>query len=45
MYQIIEVANVHGGSKEYLLSLLDEFSSFNNGFGIKFLHQRRQKRK
>lgn len=36
MYQIIEVANVHGGSKEYLLSLLDEFSSFNNGFGIKF---------
>ena len=36
MYQIIEIANVHGGSKEYLLSLLDEFSSFNSGFGIKF---------
>jgi len=36
MYQIIEVANVHGGSKEYLLSLIDEFSSFKNGFGIKF---------
>jgi len=36
MYQIIEIANVHGGSKEYLLSLLDEFSNFNDGFGIKF---------
>ena len=27
MYQIIEIANVHGGSKDYLLSLIDEFSS------------------
>lgn len=36
MYQIIEIANVHGGSKDYLLSLIDEFSNFNNGFGIKF---------
>ena len=36
MYNIIEVANTHGGGKDYLLSLISEFSEFKNGFGIKF---------
>jgi N,N'-diacetyllegionaminate synthase len=35
-YIIIEVANCHGGNFNYLQSLIDEFSCFNNGFGIKF---------
>ncbi|OGH70537.1 MAG: hypothetical protein A2754_02125 [Candidatus Magasanikbacteria bacterium RIFCSPHIGHO2_01_FULL_47_8] len=35
-YNIIEVANVHGGDKSHLLSLLEEFSEFKDGFGIKF---------
>lgn len=32
---IIEVANCHGGNKEYLLSLIDEFEPFQ-GHGMKF---------
>ncbi len=36
MYNIIEVANTHGGNFEYLSSLIDEFSEFDTGFGIKF---------
>lgn len=36
IYNIIEVANTHGGSKEYLLELLNEFSEFEGGFGVKF---------
>jgi N,N'-diacetyllegionaminate synthase len=32
---IIEVANTHGGSKDYVSSLLDEFAHFK-GHGIKF---------
>ncbi len=32
---IIEVANTHSGSKDYVLSLLDEFAHFK-GHGIKF---------
>lgn len=32
---IIEVANTHGGDKEYLLSLIEEFQEFE-GHGIKF---------
>ncbi len=34
-YQILEIANTHGGSIEYLLSLIDEFKDFN-GYGVKF---------
>jgi N,N'-diacetyllegionaminate synthase len=38
IYNILEVANTHGGSINYILDLLDEFEEFNkkNGFGIKF---------
>lgn len=38
MYNIIEVANCHGGNKNYFLSLIDEFEKFNkkDNFGIKF---------
>ena len=34
-YQILEVANCHGGNIGYLLSLIDEFS-FMKGAGMKF---------
>lgn len=34
-YQILEVANCHGGDISYVLSLLDEFKLYNN-YGIKF---------
>ncbi|MEO7487477.1 MAG: N-acetylneuraminate synthase family protein [Ferruginibacter sp.] len=34
-YQILEVANTHGGSLDYLLSLIEEFEEYK-GFGIKF---------
>lgn len=38
MYNILEMANTHGGDIEYLFSLLDEFQEFNkkDSFGIKF---------
>tara|TARA_B100000795_G_scaffold269592_1_gene259485 strand:- start:1080 stop:2855 length:1776 start_codon:yes stop_codon:yes gene_type:complete len=38
IYNILEVANTHGGNISYILKLLDEFEEFNkkNGFGIKF---------
>jgi N,N'-diacetyllegionaminate synthase len=38
IYNILEVANTHGGHIDYILDLLDEFEEFNknNGFGIKF---------
>ena len=36
MYNIIEVANTHGGNKDYLISLIKEFSKFEGNFGIKF---------
>ncbi len=36
MYKIIEVANTHGGSYQYLDSLLDEFEGFRGNTGIKF---------
>jgi len=38
IYNILEVANTHGGNVNYILDLLDEFKEFNkkNGFGIKF---------
>ncbi|MAG26896.1 hypothetical protein CMI47_15260 [Candidatus Pacearchaeota archaeon] len=35
-YKIIEVANTHAGSLDYLKSLLNEFSKFKDGFGIKY---------
>lgn len=34
-YQILEVANTHGGNLEYLLSLIDEFTEYKD-YGIKF---------
>lgn len=34
-YQILEVANCHGGNLDYLLSLIGEFSSYK-GYGMKF---------
>jgi spore coat polysaccharide biosynthesis protein SpsF (cytidylyltransferase family)/sialic acid synthase SpsE len=34
-YQILEVANTHGGNLDYVLSLIDEFSEFD-GYGMKF---------
>ena len=36
IYNIIEVANCHGGNFNYLMKLIDETSSFNQNFGIKF---------
>ena len=36
MYNILELANVHGGDKEHLLSLINEFSEFEGNFGMKF---------
>lgn len=34
-YQILEVANTHGGSLNYLFELIDEFQEFK-GYGMKF---------
>lgn len=34
-YQILEIANTHAGSIDYVLSLMDEFSGYK-GYGIKF---------
>ncbi|AOT69333.1 cytidylyltransferase domain-containing protein [Geosporobacter ferrireducens] len=36
VYNIIEVANTHGGNLDYLRDLIKEFEVFKNGFGIKF---------
>jgi spore coat polysaccharide biosynthesis protein SpsF (cytidylyltransferase family)/sialic acid synthase SpsE len=36
IYNIIEVANTHGGSLSYIEELLEEFSQFTPGYGIKF---------
>jgi len=38
MYNILEVANTHGGNVSYVMALLKEFESFDkkDGFGIKF---------
>ena len=36
VYNILEVANTHGGSIKYVFLLLDEFSQFQENFGIKF---------
>ena len=36
IYTIIEVANTHGGSKEYVLELIEKFDIYKDRFGIKF---------
>ena len=36
MYKIIEVANTHGGCKEYLAELIESFDSVTHDCGIKF---------
>lgn len=36
VYNIIEVANTHNGSIEYIYSLLDEFKSLKGDIGVKF---------
>ncbi len=35
-YNIIEIANTHGGSLKYLHALIDQFAEFGEGFGMKF---------
>jgi N,N'-diacetyllegionaminate synthase len=35
-YVIIEVANSHGGDFVYLLELIESFSTYSEGYGIKF---------
>ncbi len=35
-YNIIEIANTHGGDLKYLNALIDQFSEFGDGFGMKF---------
>src|SRR5688500_13237276 len=35
-YQIIEVANSHGGDYNYLIELINQFDEFRDGYGIKF---------
>lgn len=35
-YNILEVANTHGGSKAYVLNLIDQFREFDQRHGIKF---------
>lgn len=36
VYNIIEVANVHGGDFNHMKSLIEEFEEFKTNFGIKF---------
>ena len=35
-YRIIELANTHGGSIDYLNKLIDTFSEYDKGYGMKF---------
>src|SRR5688500_3702995 len=35
-YQIIEVANCHGGDYDYLVDLINQVQEFQGGYGIKF---------
>jgi spore coat polysaccharide biosynthesis protein SpsF (cytidylyltransferase family)/sialic acid synthase SpsE len=35
-YNILEIANVHAGDYDYMMSLLDEYKEFSGKFGIKF---------
>jgi len=36
IYNIIEIANTHNGSYEYLNDLVDQFEGYSEGFGLKF---------
>ncbi len=36
VYNILEVANTHEGNQSNMEKIIDEFSDFNNNFGIKF---------
>ena len=36
MYYIIEVANTHAGSIDYVNNLIERFACFQGGFGMKF---------
>ncbi|MEO9256912.1 MAG: N-acetylneuraminate synthase family protein [Crocinitomicaceae bacterium] len=36
IYNIIEVANTHGGDFEYLKRLINEFTDLKGGYGVKF---------
>lgn len=36
IYNIIEIANTHGGDASYVENLVDEFSDLKGVFGIKF---------
>ncbi|MBB6215733.1 spore coat polysaccharide biosynthesis protein SpsF (cytidylyltransferase family)/sialic acid synthase SpsE [Anaerosolibacter carboniphilus] len=36
IYNIIEIANTHGGSIDYLRGLIKEFEDFTEGYGMKF---------
>jgi N,N'-diacetyllegionaminate synthase len=36
VYNILEIANVHDGNFDYLMSLLDDYEIYKKGFGIKF---------
>ena len=38
IYNILEVANTHGGNVDYVMDLVEEFKEFHKeeGFGIKF---------
>ncbi|MEW9123291.1 MAG: N-acetylneuraminate synthase family protein [Thermotaleaceae bacterium] len=36
VYNLIEIANTHGGSVAYLRELIKEFEEFTEGFGMKF---------
>ena len=35
-YYIIEIANTHGGNRQYLDDLITQFSDLSGNFGIKF---------
>lgn len=36
VYNILEVANTHGGNFDYMISLVDDFKEFDQNTGIKF---------
>ena len=36
VYNILEVANTHGGNFDYMISLIEEFKEFDQNTGIKF---------
>lgn len=36
VYNILEIANTHGGNTDYVMALLQEFSAFDQHMGVKF---------